>query len=341
MKKFIYWLAYFLGINHIFYFLNRNKLLVLLYHGVSEGLENESIVRDYREKHISKVVFEKQVRYLRKHFNVITLQKAFDYLKTDSLPLRSVVITFDDGYLDNYTKAFPILTLFGASATIFPVTDFVNKKDFLWVDVLEYIIDTTTAASVELNINGENHTLFFKTIEDKKRSDAWLRDRLKHIPDRKRHNILDELINRTAVEKDSMKGIQLYASFNWDQMREMSEAGIEFGGHTITHPILSRVEPKELEKEVGESKNEMEVELGKAINFFAYPNGQSSDYNEQVIESVKKAGFKAALTTNFGFNTTKTDLFQLKRMTVDASKSWSFFVATVSGFRYFLQTIKK
>jgi peptidoglycan/xylan/chitin deacetylase (PgdA/CDA1 family) len=83
---------------------------------------------------------------------------------------------------------------------------------------------------------------------------------------------------------------------DWDHVREMQKNGIEFGAHTIHHPILTRITLEQAQEEVAGSKSRMEEELGEPVLGFAYPNGQASDLNEEIEKIVANSGIRAAFT---------------------------------------------
>ena len=99
----------------------------------------------------------------------------------------------------------------------------------------------------------------------------------------------------------------------WEQIRTMHRAGMAFGSHTLSHPILSRMKPAEAEKELLESKRILEEQIGSPVKYFAYPFGQAADCGEAAQEVVR-CGYTAAVTTMQGVNTTGADLYHLRRV---------------------------
>jgi hypothetical protein len=100
---------------------------------------------------------------------------------------------------------------------------------------------------------------------------------------------------------------------DWDRVRAMRDAGVRFGAHTVTHPILSRVAPERARDEVVRSKRTIEAELGEEVRFFAYPNGRPGDYDETTVQALRAAGYRAALTTSFGANEAGDDPLRWRR----------------------------
>jgi peptidoglycan/xylan/chitin deacetylase (PgdA/CDA1 family) len=100
----------------------------------------------------------------------------------------------------------------------------------------------------------------------------------------------------------------------WEEVRSMANQGVTFGGHTVSHPILSRLFPEKARDEIVGSKKSIESKTGTEATLFAYPNGKKSDYSPQVMALVKEAGFRGAVTTEFGCNGLSTNALELYRM---------------------------
>jgi peptidoglycan/xylan/chitin deacetylase (PgdA/CDA1 family) len=120
-----------------------------------------------------------------------------------------------------------------------------------------------------------------------------------------------EMIEETLAPADRPEAER--RMLNWGEIREMHQAGIGFGSHTVTHPILSLLPEKELAKELTESKDELTQRLGTPLKAFAYPNGKLDDYNELSKIMLKNCGYTCAVTTQNGTNRSETDPFELRR----------------------------
>jgi peptidoglycan/xylan/chitin deacetylase (PgdA/CDA1 family) len=122
-----------------------------------------------------------------------------------------------------------------------------------------------------------------------------------------------------------------YAPLTWEQTLEMSEHGISYGAHTLTHPILSKMPPDAAFHEIEESKRRIEEAIQRDVLAFCYPNGKEVDFNEEIKEMVRQCGYACAFSTIYGMNDSGTDRFGLKRMVMDG-RSWIYFLHDVSGF---------
>lgn len=311
----------------LFYRRQKNALTILLYHGVAPY--NSTGIYNYREKFIEPEQFKKQIAYLSKHYTILTLDQAIKLLAEDkSLPPYSLVITFDDGYRNFYDYAYPTLLKDTLPATIFIVTDFIDKKIPLWMDRLEYAV----------GLSGNKQ---FKSRSDRTSYDKNVREKMKHLPDNDKQALLSSIENELGVKLESTDlEKSLYAPLSWDQIKEMKTHSITIGAHTKSHPILTLLPHFKMEEEIKESKKVLEEHIGVISRTFSYPNGQLGDFNEETKKVVLESRFVAALSTLPGTNQKTDDLFSLKRFTVDGTGGLAMFIVTITGTRSFFQNIQ-
>ncbi len=138
MRAFLLQCARLLGLHSLFRFLHRHSLTILLYHGVAP--KRDIGIYNYRKKFIDPLIFARQMEYLRRKYTILPLEEAMRALENGTLPPYAMAITFDDGYANNYTYAFPVLRAHSVPATVYLTTDFVEHKKPLWVDRLEYLV---------------------------------------------------------------------------------------------------------------------------------------------------------------------------------------------------------
>lgn len=195
--------------------------------------------------------FEKQIRCLKdRNYNIISLNElAVGIIENKKFPRNTVVITFDDGFKDNYAYAYPILKKYKIPATIFLISDFIGKKN-------------------------------------------------EHL--------------------------------SWEQVSEMLSNNITFGSHTRTHSYLPDVNRDIAWEEISGSKKQIEEKIGKKILYFSYPAG---GFNKEIKNQVKLAGYKAACTTNRGFDKSNRDVYELNRIKItDKDANMLKFHAKLSGY---------
>jgi len=187
--------------------------------------------------------FEDQMNFLWKSgYTTITLREYVNSMMMNKpVPSRGIVLTFDDGYKNNYDVMFPILKSFGFTATIFVVTGLVGKTD------------------------------------------SWKKD----------------------------EGIPDLPLLSWGEVLEMKKYGIDFQPHSHSHPLLTNLTPGEIRAEITTSKREIESRINERAEVFSYPYGK---YDAKVIKILKEVGFKAAVTSRFGWNDEPIDFFRIERI---------------------------
>jgi len=222
-----------------------------------------------------------------------------------------VAVTFDDGYRDNFVCAFPILKKLGMPATIFLATAYIGSGQLPWYDQVRLAFKLTVRRQYSVAIpggpGGPLHDQCSR-LRSMEQSLGWLR----WLPECERQPALWALFESLGVPPDLTLTNQM---LQWDDIRQMSKHKICFGAHTVTHPVLSKISPKQLQQEIEGSKRAIENRLQLRVKHFAYPFGQMHDYNGQAKQAVRDAGFQTAVTTIWGLNQPDDDLFELKRFT--------------------------
>jgi peptidoglycan/xylan/chitin deacetylase (PgdA/CDA1 family) len=271
--------------------------------------------------------WERQCRHLRAHYRPITLRAAAAALRGEmAAAAGAVAITVDDGYRDFYTHAFPVLQRHGLPATVFLVTGFIDGSCWLWRDRVEYALDRTPQTALECDLLQAP----LRNAAERRAASRRLIAALKTQPDAARRAFLDGLPPLLEVEIPPRPTAD-YEPLRWEDIREMSRHGIDFGAHSLTHPILPRVESRDvLYREIAEPKQRIEDELGEAVEAFCYPNG---DWDQRCLDAVKQAGYRCALTTRWGRNLHPPSPFLLER--TPAGADWpDYFFREVVAYGY-------
>ncbi len=310
----------------------RNDIKILAYHKISDDLPN------YLGLNTTIAGFEKQIRYLKQHYNVISLSDAVDLIQSgEKLSEDVVVITFDDGYKDNYTNAFPIIKKYNIPVTIFLAAGLIGSKRNLWFGNITEMLTGTTKNSIDLEIFG----LGKYPIDRLKQKEKAIITIIKYAKKLRKEEI--QSLIKCISEKLEINYSESEQMLSWDEIIEMKKNGVSFGTHTMTHTILTNISLKESEYEIVESKRLIEERLKAKVSFLSYPNGSAADFNKEIIKILKDNGFSCACTLVSGAN--NTDLFALKRrcMTVGVSKgvfgyfSKSLFAVEMAGIFNFLR----
>lgn len=297
---------------------NRHKALILTYHRFSE---------DGGDGSTSARVLAEQLEYLTAHYWLANLSSLAEYLDYgEALPPGLAVITIDDGYRDAYDIALPVLRRYQVPATVFAVTDFLDGTDWLWTDKIRYL--TLHTRAVRLEGGSYRQPLDFKFTDRASRLDAaaQINAYLKTLAEERKQKAVATLADLLEVELPEQAPRE-FAAMTWEQVREMDAAGVEIGSHTLTHPILTQVGDARLDREMVGSKSRLEAELGRAVSLFCYPNG---DADTRVIRAARRAGYRAAVTIEEGFNDKPCNLLALRR--VHSETDFARFLQRTSGF---------
>ena len=284
----------------------KKRVIILMYHRFSSKREPFKIQQS---------VFENQIRFLiKKKYNFIRLQHYSEVLnnRRDDLPDNSVIVTIDDGYMDNFTYAYPILRRYTIPATIFLVTDFIDKKFWLWPNKLEFILKRSKLKSFEFPLENKTDQFLVDNFQNWHKTQLSIFDYCRMLKDDKKNAFLDELAKHLKVDVPEQT-VSDFQPLTWDQIIEMGKRKIEFGSHTCSHPILSKISSKEVEHELLNSKKQIESQLDAEVTSFCYPNGQPEDINNTILNLVKTAGYHCAVSTVKGFNTSRSERFFLNR----------------------------
>jgi len=334
------WLAALLcalGFHHVARWFHRRQLLILAYHGVSDSAGPGSWWHL-----VSADQFKQQLRYLTRHYRVLSLDDALRELWSGGLAQPTACITFDDGYHNNCTVALPILRTFQAPATVYLATGMVGTDRRLWTVVLESAFVATSAASVTFDQTGA--ALRVPSNVDGRRTLAHqVIDQLKLLRPAARDPVLAslhvQLGDGASTEGGAGAGNDDFTMMNWADARTMEATGlVSFGGHTMNHEIVSRLDEQELEREINECLSTLRCNLARVSPTFAFPNGRVEDFDERSIAVLRRAGTVAALSTIAGLNDRTTDSYALRRISVGDSLSYSAFRLQTSGFVHALKS---
>lgn len=250
-------------------------------------------------------VFEMHMVELGKRFEIVPLDELMQRIDER----RSLcAITFDDGWIDNYDIAFPIMKKHKVPATIFICPQIMESLRSFWFDTLQEV-------AIRCDLDGTRRDFIdwfrrptpnWKASSLTRESLVSLTHQLKSLP----ADSLDDLVAKAAAELGAANDVR-NRTLNWGQAREMSQFGISFGSHGLNHYILNNVAPRVKSREVVESS---EMIRGKKIlymPFFSYPNGS---WDEETLNLVKLSGYKGAFTTRVGWLNQKDDPFLRNRI---------------------------
>lgn len=279
-----------------------------------------------------------QLLYLRRRYRLLSLEAALHELygpktkeSTDTQSARTpLVVTFDDGYRDNYTHAFALARDLQIPLTIFLVPGYITSgRRFWWLEG-EHLVRQARAPVARL---GERS---FRLDDDKERQAlAVLIDaRVRYASSvSEREEFLRSVRDVLAVPSPEVRGDDAVLPLSWSEVRKMEESGwISFGAHTLHHPVLACLrDPAEIELEVGACRTVLEQQLGHPVRTFAYPIGRPEHIGDHGLAAVRAAPYEAAVTTLPGINTPRTNPYLLRRVSGNTSDHWLVLAARATG----------
>lgn len=255
---------------------------------------------------IDAAIFERHMALLADEFNVLPLGEACARLARGALPARAACVTFDDGYADNEQIALPILKRLGLPATFFVSTGY-SDGGFMFNDgVIETVRHAPTGTHDLSSLGLGSHSLG-DSASRRAAIDALIRQ-LMYRPVSERSALVVQLAAamRSTLPTDLM--------MRPAQIKRLHDEGMEIGGHTVNHPILTLLNEQQARAEIVRGKRRLEEITGAPITVFAYPNGKPGwDYGPRDVGLVREAGFAAAVSTISGTAGRGSDLYQLPR----------------------------
>ena len=298
--------------------LNRRCVSVITYHSV---IDRPLPFFDW--SFLDSELFRKQIAYLSRKFKLLSLSSAVELLEKDALEGPAAVITFDDGFQNNFDVAFPILREYQAPATIFLATDYIGSEQTVWFTRL--ISGLAITACKDLYWNGGHYPLV--DSEQKGRSSARLQAALKLFP--------ADCLEAELIHIESLLSVPLrppvlpnspFRMLDPASIDAMLGSGlVEFGAHTGGHAILSRLSTSEKTSQIQKSIRQVEKLTGKKCTSFAYPNGGRLDYDDESQRILAEAGIHVAVTMLSGPNWPTTPLLEFHRYPIGADTSFSRF----------------
>jgi peptidoglycan/xylan/chitin deacetylase (PgdA/CDA1 family) len=285
------------GVTRLLERLPKQRLLVVLnYHRIGKALETPY---DSGTFSCTAAEFEWQIEYLSRHYKTAALGEFLE-LAEGNLALNepTFLITFDDGYIDNYRIALPILRRHSVQAVFFLPTSFVGTGQLPCWDVIAYIVKRSSKTRISLAYP-EPRT--FDLVQE------GVNRCIMHIlalytqPSMQNHDrFVDEL--ERICDSSRPLGDAERCFLSWDEAREMQEAGMAFGSHTHRHEILTKLSKEDQTEELCVSRDILHHELGRKVDTLAYPVGARHTFSAETVEALRQTQYRAAFSFYGGFN---------------------------------------
>jgi peptidoglycan/xylan/chitin deacetylase (PgdA/CDA1 family) len=307
IKEYFSRILFYSGILYINSLFSQKKLTIVTFHRiVPDSVKNKS---PNKSMMLTVAQFEDLIKMISIYSNPLALETAVLYFKTKKkFPPRSIVITFDDGYADNYTNAYPILKKYKIPATVYIATKYINQNDqWFWWEEVEYFfkqnkgkkLKTAKFTSSELidTINRLNLTQTNRISKIR----TFIHDLYK-ISEKERKSLITFMRGKYSHPKTHLM-------LKWDQVKSMTDI-FKIGSHTVNHIFLNSLSPSRISDEFTQSKCLIERKVGKKCRSISYPAGFVSS---SVIKKAIESGYDSGVTSKPVNNSLKTNIYLLNR----------------------------
>lgn len=265
----------------------------------------KSILEDNRSLEITPAFLEQTIlKYQSKGYRFVSLDDIHEQIsQKKKLKQKFVCFTFDDGYIDNYEVAYPILKKYNCPFTIFITTDFPDKKALLWWYVLEDFLLQNKRL-----ILGDGSRYDCSTVELKNQVFQQVKQKIFSSQETNTKLFLEQLFKNYDFSFTSQINT---TSLSWEQIKILSEDSLcTIASHTISHPVLTTLPDENITFELKKSKEIIESHINKSVEHFAFPYGI---HNSKVTKIVENNGYITACLANGGLERNGDSSFILKR----------------------------
>lgn len=260
---------------------------ILFWHGVDQRVNP-----DVEQEIFDVEVFQQQIAYLNKHYEIISIEEFENRLNANRFSNKEVVLTFDDGYANNLYVVAPILNKLHLPFTVFVSVEHVEKGLFFPTSVNRII--TKGAGLQRISIPSKGLEFILSNEKERNQACDTISHLLKTLPVREVKTITNDLIGNvdSSTWEELKNRYKSVRPMTWDEVKKISDTGTTIGSHCMWHICChEKQDEKELEFQISESKQQLEHHLGKKCNYFAYPNGDYTDFSNTCVLSNYKLGF--------------------------------------------------
>ena len=319
-----------LGFLNLLKYRYSNHLIVINYHRIRLNKKNITLFDD-DVFGPSRNEFNQQLKWLKKNVDIISENDLIDIANgVINCPIRGVMITFDDGYIDNFKLAYPLLRDHGLPAIFFIPTKTIEERTLGWWDHIAYMLKMTKYEPIIFDGKKIYPKSDLKNTIRYILSLIWLN----RMP-------VDELLSelsKTCNVSPPMLEIQEKELMSWDNLKEVSRNGINIGSHTHSHIILSSLDLETQKYEMIKSKQVLEKKLGYKIRSISYPVGNYIHFNNNTKSIARECGYDLAFSFLTGINSwTELDKMDVKRIPV--SGYYSRFIGEMTVPRIFCDCV--
>lgn len=264
------------------------KATIFMLHRFSDGVDDTHATDVHLLRRMLAMLRRQGVEFMRLR------DLATHVAARTELTRPTAVFTVDDGYLDFAERAAPIFAGYDCPVTVFLVSDFVSDGRWLWWDIVTESFLASPLPAVSIRVDGRPYSYLLGDPTERRTNAVHLTEVLKWLPDAERLAMLARIPRLLAVNLPE-KPTGVYAPLTWDDVRTLERKGVEFGPHSITHPVLSRVDASKARAEIVESWANLRRECIDPAPLFCYPNGSFDSFGQREMDIVREAGMLGAV----------------------------------------------
>ncbi len=299
---------------------------VVTWHGVHDGSVPAEHYR-FSTKHVSAAMFRRQLEWLARHYQVVPLSDVEAAMtgRGGAKPLAAV--TFDDGYENNLTVAWPVLRSMGLPATFFITVDVVERQRPYDHDRIELALRYTPRSAVSLRAGDRRLDVRLDGLHARSRAVYSVKAWLSQLPGDQAAEARRQLDEQCWDEGFLESNRITYRPMTWEQVRRLADEGGEIGSHTLSHPHLSQVGDDQVLRELSESRTVLASRSGQRVSRLSYPHGS---FDARVTRAAEASGYTSAYATTTWYRGVAPDRFAFPRISVSGGAPFGLFVVTVS-----------
>ncbi len=286
----------------------KGNKLILVYHGVVERPDHNVSVGP-----IAEAQFSRHLAYFKKNFDVVSQDEIFKMYRNNIVPKRkTIAITFDDGYENNYLRAFPLLKQYGFPSTMYIITQAIEDDNLItWYDYIDFVKKDIDVTKINTALIGQPP---LAAVSD-------LKALVKRINIEKREVVYSEIGRQVNIENyKALFPREFWKLMSKEQLKKLSDSGlVELGAHSHNHPNLGEIDLDAAKSEIEKSKRLLEELTQKPVNSIAFPDGS---YTPQVKELCLQAGYKNLLAVDYRYTSDKEDKNILPRYCLSSTTTF-------------------
>lgn len=309
------------GLKLLYRGIAKTKAFVLMYHRILDSPESEAVPVQ-PGMYVKPSTFRQHLAFLKSRFHVLHLSEVAARIRAGKSVGGCCAITFDDGWQDNYTLAYPLLKEFNLPATIFLATGFIGTERCFWPEEAGFYLQQPRVVKAGRDCS------ILRPFLDNLPVDTMGAQRLEHaIAALKAMSTEEREVIIARMHDLSGKNPPVGLLMGWDAVKRMQEESlVVFGAHSHNHVILDQVPLVQAEQEILKSREILTNKLGAPPDLFAYPNG---NYSKELQHKVKKHGFNVAVTTRKDWFNNSVSLLEIPRIGVheDVSRTMPLFIS--------------